>query len=113
MLNERPALEYKNTLVKHFRPIQLTDTEIVWRSSLSVAFDDQLFVNSNGQRRFSSLKYDRKQFKVKCKSIIDKTIDVGNAVHLIDLVQQTENSNELNKQSLPGERDAFYFEEFD
>lgn len=104
LLNERPAIEFKNTLVKHFRPIQLTETEIVWRSSLSVAFDDQLFVlaNANGQRRFTGLKHDRKQLKVKCKSIIDKTIDVGNAVHLIDLARPLESSNELNKQSLPG-----------
>jgi len=100
-INERPALEYKNTLVKHFRPIQLTDTEIVWRSSLNVAFDEQLFLNSNGVRRFAASKYDRKQMKVKCKSIIDKTIDVGNAVHLIDLMHLLENSNELSKQSLP------------
>lgn len=109
LINERPALEYKNTLVKHFRPIQLTDTEIVWRSSLNVAFDDQLFVNSNsnGVRRFSGLKYDRKQLKVKCKSMIDKTIDVGNAVHSIDLVHLIEN-NELNKQSLPGNLFLFF-----
>lgn len=104
LLNERPAIEFKNTLVKHFRPIQLTETEIVWRSSLSVAFDDQLFglANANGQRRFTGLKHDRKQLKVKCKSIIDKTIDVGNAVHLIDLARPLKSSNELNKQSLPG-----------
>lgn len=104
LLNERPALEYKNTLVKHFRPIQLTDTEIVWRSSLNVVFDDQLFINSNTVRHYSGTgsKYNRKQLKVKCKSTIDKTIDVGNAVHLIDLGHLLAESNELNKQSLPG-----------
>lgn len=98
LINEKPALEYKNTLIKHYRPIQLTETEIVWRSSIQVGFDDQLFINSNGVRR---LKNDRKQLRIKCKSILDKTIDVGNAVHIIDLVNLFDNANELSKQ-LPG-----------